>query len=207
MTKLTKFPSSRRRPVVLLAAVLLAAVPLSARAAQVPSTPGPPSAGSPSAERGRVAAGFVPSDCSVSKSPWDCLADCESGGRWSTNTGNGYYGGLQFGQPTWKAHGGLKYAPRADLATRVEQIRVAEKVVATQGWGAWPACSKLQNLAGRTHVVKPGDTLSGIALRYGVKGGWQALYKANARVIGRNPDRIMVHTRLLIPSERSAKGV
>ncbi|WP_274556604.1 transglycosylase family protein [Streptomyces spiramyceticus] len=202
MTKLTKFPSSRRRPVVLLAAVLLAAVPLSARAAQVPSTPG-----SPSAERGRVAAGFVPFDCSADKSPWDCLAECESGGHWSTNTGNGYYGGLQFGQPTWKAHGGLTYAPRADLATREEQIKVAERVVATQGWGAWPVCSKRQDLAGRTYVVKPGDTLSGIARRYGVKGGWQALHKANAQVIGRNPDRIMVDTRLLIPSERSAKAV
>ncbi|MBT2508295.1 LysM peptidoglycan-binding domain-containing protein [Streptomyces sp. ISL-98] len=202
MTKLTKFPSSRRLPVVLLAAALLASVPLSARAAPLPSTPG-----SPSAERGRVAAGFVASDCSAGKSPWDCLAECESGGRWSTNTGNGYYGGLQFRQPTWKAHGGLKYAPRADLATREQQIKVAVKVVATQGWGAWPVCSQRQNLAGRTHVVKPGDTLSGIARHYGVKGGWQSLHKANVRVIGRNPDRIMVSAKLLIPSGRSAKAV
>src|SRR5687768_13075981 len=73
---------------------------------------------------------------------WDRLAECESSGNWSINTGNGYYGGLQFSQATWEAAGGLKFAPRADLATRVEQIVIAEgwlkRVVAERGVvGAW----------------------------------------------------------------------
>jgi len=67
---------------------------------------------------------------------------CESGGNWSINTGNGYYGGLQFNSSTWAAYGGLSYAPRADLASRAEQIAVAEKVLANQGAGAWPTCGK-----------------------------------------------------------------
>jgi hypothetical protein len=75
-------------------------------------------------------------------STWDRLAICESSGNWSTNTGNGYYGGLQFGGPTWRAYGGTEYARRADLATRAEQIAIAEKVLEGQGWGAWPACSR-----------------------------------------------------------------
>lgn len=74
-------------------------------------------------------------------SDWDRLAQCEAGGNWQINTGNGYYGGLQFNQGTWEAHGGTEYAPRADLATREQQIAVAERVLASQGWGAWPACS------------------------------------------------------------------
>ena len=73
---------------------------------------------------------------------WTGVAECESGGDWSINTGNGYYGGLQFGQPTWEDFGGLVYAPRADLATRAEQIAVAEKVLAVQGPGAWPTCGR-----------------------------------------------------------------
>lgn len=72
---------------------------------------------------------------------WDSLAQCESGGDWSINTGNGYYGGLQFAQQTWEGHGGTEYAPRADLATREQQIEIAEKVEQSQGMGAWPACS------------------------------------------------------------------
>jgi resuscitation-promoting factor RpfA len=72
---------------------------------------------------------------------WDRLAQCESTGNWAINTGNGYYGGLQFSQSTWQAFGGTAYAPRADLATREQQIATAEKTLAQQGWGAWPACS------------------------------------------------------------------
>jgi hypothetical protein len=72
---------------------------------------------------------------------WDRLAQCESTGNWSINTGNGYYGGLQFSQRTWEAFGGTAYAPRADLASREQQIATAEKTLAQQGWGAWPACS------------------------------------------------------------------
>ena len=72
---------------------------------------------------------------------WDALAACESGGNWAINTGNGFYGGVQFEQNTWERHGGLRYAPRADLATREEQLAIAEVTRARQGWGAWPVCS------------------------------------------------------------------
>ncbi|MBY8855084.1 transglycosylase family protein [Nocardia sp. CA2R105] len=72
---------------------------------------------------------------------WDALAKCESGGNWGINTGNGYFGGVQFDQNTWARQGGLKYAPRPDLATRNEQIAIAEKTRARQGWGAWPTCT------------------------------------------------------------------
>ncbi|MFF0779909.1 transglycosylase family protein [Streptomyces sp. NPDC003720] len=72
---------------------------------------------------------------------WNKVAACESSGNWHVNTGNGYYGGLQFTQSTWEAYGGARYAPRADLATRDQQIAVAEHVLDGQGPGAWPACS------------------------------------------------------------------
>ncbi|WP_273368864.1 resuscitation-promoting factor [Corynebacterium massiliense] len=72
---------------------------------------------------------------------WDSIAQCESGGDWSINTGNGYSGGLQFDPGTWAAHGGTQYAPDASQATREQQIAVAEKIQASQGWGAWPACT------------------------------------------------------------------
>jgi resuscitation-promoting factor RpfB len=74
-------------------------------------------------------------------STWDAIAGCEAGGNWGINTGNGYYGGVQFDQGTWAANGGLRYAARADLATREEQIAIAEVTRARQGWGAWPVCS------------------------------------------------------------------
>lgn len=72
---------------------------------------------------------------------WDALASCEAGGNWAINTGNGYFGGVQFDQNTWERNGGLRYAARADLATREEQIAIAEVTRARQGWGAWPVCS------------------------------------------------------------------
>lgn len=74
-------------------------------------------------------------------STWDSIAHCEATGNWAINTGNGFYGGLQFTQQTWAGFGGTEYAPRADMATREQQIAVAEKVQAAQGWGAWPACT------------------------------------------------------------------
>lgn len=74
---------------------------------------------------------------------WDRIAQCESGGNWSINTGNGYSGGLQFHPQTWKAYGGKG---RAHNASRGEQIAVAERVLAGQGWGAWPACSRKAGL-------------------------------------------------------------
>ncbi|MFC9517670.1 transglycosylase family protein [Nocardiaceae bacterium NPDC056970] len=74
-------------------------------------------------------------------SVWDSLAQCEATGNWAINNGNGFYGGLQFSQSTWAAYGGTQYAPTADRASREQQIAVAEKVQAAQGWGAWPSCS------------------------------------------------------------------
>ncbi|MFB7734099.1 transglycosylase family protein [Streptomyces sp. NPDC056112] len=71
---------------------------------------------------------------------WDAIAACESSGNWKANTGNGYYGGLQFRQSSWIAAGGLKYARRADLASRRQQIRVAGRLVVLQGMSAW-GCS------------------------------------------------------------------
>ncbi|MGK5631918.1 transglycosylase family protein [Streptomyces sp. URMC 123] len=141
--------------------------------------------------------------CAAQGWPWDCIAECESGGNWQANTGNGYYGGLQFWQPTWKAYGGLAYARRADLATREQQIKVAQKVLAAQGWKAWPTCSQRYRLTGRTHVVRRGETLSSIARRLGVKGGWRALYRANAARIGSRPERLAVGTPLRLPDRAS----
>ena len=153
---------------------------------------------------------------------WDRLAQCESSGNWSINTGNGYYGGLQFAQSTWEAFGGGAYAPRADLASREQQIAVAEQTLAVQGWGAWPACSAKLGLteadkAGSAttpapapvqaapapapavgqYTVQPGDTLSGIA---GARGlDWEALYSVNAAVIGADPGRIFPGQVLTLP--------
>ncbi|WP_405932092.1 transglycosylase family protein [Streptomyces sp. NBC_00827] len=73
-------------------------------------------------------------------SEWDTVAQCESGGNWAINTGNGYYGGLQFSSSTWSAYGGSAYAATADQASKSQQITVAEKVLAGQGKGAWPSC-------------------------------------------------------------------
>jgi nucleoid-associated protein YgaU len=81
----------------------------------------------------------------ASGSTWDQLAQCESGGNWAINTGNGYYGGLQFNLGTWQANGG---AGNPASASREAQIAVAERVLASQGWGAWPACSAQLGLSG-----------------------------------------------------------
>ncbi|MFJ3987973.1 transglycosylase family protein [Streptomyces sp. NPDC090032] len=83
---------------------------------------------------------------------WTKVAACESSGNWSINSGNGYFGGLQFTQSTWEAYGGTAYAARADRATRSQQIAVAEKVLDGQGPGAWPACSA------RAGLTRGGDT-------------------------------------------------
>ena len=83
-------------------------------------------------------------------SVWDRLVQCESTGNWSINTGNGFYGGVQFDYGTWLRHGGGKYAPRADLATREEQIDIARKTLKAQGWGAWPSCSARLGLSGNS---------------------------------------------------------
>ena len=167
-------------------------------------------------------------------SAWDRLAGCESGGNWSINTGNGFYGGLQFTASTWRAFGGTKYASRADHASRSQQIAVAQRVLAVQGWKAWPACSAKLHLSGTVsggaaavrkaprasrsatrhplhtggrhvaahssggYVVRAGDSLSSIAARHRLPGGWQALYALNRSVVGKNPNMLQIgqHLRL-----------
>ncbi|MFJ4704831.1 transglycosylase family protein [Streptomyces anulatus] len=93
---------------------------------------------------------------------WDRVAECESGGMWSADLGNGYYGGLQFSQETWSAYGGTAFAPRADLASRSQQISVAEKVLDDQGPKAWPSCAVISGLAvdGSLPGVDPGTSPS-----------------------------------------------
>ena len=188
----------------------------------------------------------------TSASTWDALAQCESGGNWSTNTGNGFSGGLQFTPQTWAAYGGTGSPQNA---SRAQQIAVAEKVQASQGWGAWPACSAKLGLAGgggapapqilpesssvtpapvqaapvqapvqtapvaqtavadapvqarhaaaiavsgETYTVQEGDTLSKIAEKLGIQGGWQHLADANADTIS-NPNLVFVGQVLQLP--------
>lgn len=77
----------------------------------------------------------------ASQEKWEQVAECESDQNWDANTGNGYYGGLQFSDETWDSYGGEEYASRADLASKQEQIVVAERVLDEQGWDAWPNCA------------------------------------------------------------------
>jgi hypothetical protein len=86
---------------------------------------------------GVVAAGAA----DATETVWDRVASGVSGGHWAINTGNGYYGGLQFSPTTWTGFGGGRYAARADLATKGQQIEIAQNVLRTQGPGAWPVCS------------------------------------------------------------------
>jgi hypothetical protein len=159
---------------------------------------------------GGIVAGAAPAQAAAT-STWERIAACESGGNWHINTGNGYYGGLQFSMGTWRAHGGSGNPARA---TKAKQIAVAEKVLVRQGWGAWPSCSSRLGLHGKpkavkhvTHaapakqatakrkspaphvkisahtvVVRSGDTLSRIAHRTHVKGGWKRLAAANPQL-------------------------
>ncbi|MFE4833813.1 transglycosylase family protein [Arthrobacter sp. NPDC056691] len=187
----------------------------------------------------------------TSASTWDSLAQCESGGNWSTNTGNGFSGGLQFTPQTWAAYGGTGSPQNA---SRAQQIAVAEKVQASQGWGAWPACSAKLGLnggggapapqilpqsapvqaapvqapvqtapvaqapvsevaqapvqarhaaaiavSGQTYTVQDGDTLSKIADKLGIQGGWQHLADTNADTIS-NPNLVFVGQVLQLPA-------
>ncbi|WP_424640254.1 transglycosylase family protein [Embleya sp. AB8] len=199
----------------------------------------------------------------ATSSTWDAVAQCESTGNWSINTGNGFTGGLQFTPSTWNAFGGSQYASSAAQATKDQQIAVAERVLAAQGPGAWPVCSVKAGLgkggnasatadsstttgktktpvapkaapqaeakpvtdnapkiaaqpkqdtaakqdvakqvapksAAGTYTVKAGDTLSDIAAKLGVKGGYQALHAANKGVIGDNPNLIGVGIKLAV---------
>ncbi len=221
--KKSTFGTAARRGVT-LAAVSIASVALSATSAN--------------------AAAPAQSPTSV----WDSLAQCESSGNWGINTGNGYAGGLQFSPSTWAAYGGTGSAANA---SREQQIAVAEKVQASQGWGAWPACAAKLGLSGtvapqsattprkptaakpavrkpaavstpakaparqaapkaaprhaapvalsgRTYTVRSGETLSKIADKLNVAGGWRSLADANTATIS-NPHRIFPGQVLQLP--------
>ena len=231
MKKSTYSTAARRG--VTLAAVSIAGVALSASAANaaVPAT--------------------------APASTWDSLAQCESGGNWGINTGNGYAGGLQFSPGTWAAYGGTGSAANA---SREQQIAVAEKVQAGQGWGAWPACAAKLGLtggaiapqstskslapaavpapakvpartaapkaaapkaaapkvaapkaaaaprhvaavalSGQTYTIQSGDSLSKIAEKLNIAGGWQLLADANAKTIS-NPDLVFPGQVLQLPA-------
>ncbi|MBU2668537.1 LysM peptidoglycan-binding domain-containing protein [Actinoplanes bogorensis] len=139
---------------------------------------------------------------------WDAIAECESGGNWGINTGNGYYGGLQFSRSTWRAYGGSRFAHTADDATRAEQIAIAERVRDGQGLGAWPTCGRRASSTkeydvaeakeakpvaapakGSVYTVRPGETLALIAERISFPGGWRALYRLNQATLS-SPHRI-----------------
>ncbi|HVU60239.1 MAG TPA: transglycosylase family protein [Mycobacteriales bacterium] len=77
---------------------------------------------------------------SATDAQWARVAHCESGGNWHLDTGNGYYGGLQFSASTWAHYSGRQYAARPDLASRVQQIDVGNRVYAAEGWSPWPTC-------------------------------------------------------------------
>jgi resuscitation-promoting factor RpfA len=183
---------------------------------------------------------------------WDQVAQCESSGNWNTSTGNGFYGGLQFTQSTWNANGGSGNPANASVS---EQKRVAQRVLASQGPGAWPVCGPRAGLSrsngnatsytsnsgssysshryshhyssqgsssytprhssgttaapapsyqlprhaykgnGEFVTIKSGDTLSKIATKHGVKGGWLALWSINHKKIS-NPDLIMAGAKI-----------
>ena len=210
-------PSSHVRTIGLATAPLVAVIPLTASPAEAATT-----------------------------KTWDRLARCEAGGNWHINTGNGYYGGLQFSYSTWLSNGGGRYAKYAHRASKGEQIAVAERLLDARGWSPWPGCasklgldrsdakgspdgsgerasrskarkapskksvsvkrakavrSKAKPVAprrakGNVYTVRRGDTLSGIAARRGVPGGWKQLYRINKRAIGPNPGLIRPGQRL-----------
>lgn len=165
----------------------------------------------------------APTANAATDATWDRVAQCESGGRWDIATGNGFFGGLQFAPTTWTGFGGGEFAKTANLATREQQIVVAERVLAKQTWTAWPQCSikagargepaQLRSAPGAPavaqqvaltspapattgeYVVKSGDTLSLIASRNNVAGGWQALVQKNP-ALAANPNAIQVGQRI-----------
>ena len=102
------------------------------------ATSAPAAAATPSAQAPAMPPATAPSAAQAPVSTWDKVAQCESGGNWATSTGNGFHGGLQFTASTWRSFGG---SGMPHQASRTEQIAVAERVLAAQGWKAWPACS------------------------------------------------------------------
>jgi len=210
-----------------------------------------------------ILGGVATANTARAGSVWDAVAACESGGNWAINTGNGFYGGLQFTHSTWVGYGGGAFASNANLASRDQQITIAQKVLAGQGPGAWPVCSVKAGLtrasggastvaaapvaapqvsrsttrtapkavaprvvapkavapkaiapkapvkeaapqaapvtAGQAFTVKAGDTLSELAARFDVKGGWEALFAANKDVVA-NANLIFVGQQLHLPA-------
>jgi hypothetical protein len=118
-------------------AIVFISAPEEQRAAFVNALTPPPAPSAPAAPQPQSRA-----TVSAGGSVWDSLAQCEAGGNWATNTGNGYSGGLQFAHSTWRSFGGGEFAPMAYQASREQQIVVAERVLASSGWGAWPACTR-----------------------------------------------------------------
>lgn len=199
-----------------------------------------------------VALSATGANAATTTSTWDALAQCESGGNWAINTGNGFSGGLQFTQSTWAANGGTGSAANA---SREQQIAVAERVQASQGWGAWPACAAKLGLSGgggataaapksapvqsapvqsapvqhapvksapvksapvqsapaaprhtapvalsgETYTLEAGDTLSSVAQKLGVQGGWQKLADANLNTIA-DPNLVFAGQVIQLPA-------
>ncbi|WP_435057026.1 transglycosylase family protein [Streptomyces sp. bgisy060] len=120
---------------------------------------------------------------------WEKVASCESSSNWHINTGNGYFGGLQFSQSTWEQYGGTHYAPRADLASKDQQIAIAERVLKGQGPGAWPSCGSRAGLARdggapdatQRRAAATGSTGGGNAVRAASLPGQRALPEQPAR--------------------------
>jgi LysM repeat protein len=121
------------------AAPVQSAAPAASASASADDSEAPVQSAAPAAASDQAPAA-APAASSSGGANWSAIAACESGGNWSANTGNGFYGGLQFTQQTWLANGGGQYASSANLATAGQQVAVAQRVLATQGIGAWPVC-------------------------------------------------------------------
>ncbi|MDJ0319449.1 transglycosylase family protein [Pseudarthrobacter sp. PS3-L1] len=210
-----------------------------------------------------IALSATAANAAAPTSNWDAIAQCESGGNWATNTGNGYSGGLQFSPSTWAAYGG---SGNAANASREQQIAVAEKVQAAQGWGAWPSCTAQLGISGgasaapaqvpaqapaqaapvqtyqapvqaaptqyvpaqsvpaqtyqapavaqapvqarhaapvavsgETYTLVAGDTLSSVAEKLGISGGWQSLADANLDTVA-DPNLVFAGQVLQLPA-------
>ena len=112
-----------------------------------------------------VAGGMATASSAQASTVWDRVAACESGGNWSINTGNGYYGGLQFSDRTWDAFGGERYASTANRASKAQQITVAQKVLRSQGPGAWPTCGARAGLTRSAGGAVDAGSTAGTASR------------------------------------------